>query len=59
MATQMIKPTLSAYPNGCCPDCGGPLIGDGFRDVLHCDLAETEEVWSREPDSKPVLRQDP
>ncbi len=34
-----------------CPNCGGKLFGDGFRDVVHCEFAETYGI---EPDASPV-----
>lgn len=40
------------HPNNTCPNCGGPLLGDGYCKVFHCDAAA--DVSDREPDSKPV-----
>ncbi|AHK11730.1 hypothetical protein S144_16 [Shewanella sp. phage 1/44] len=37
----------------CCKTCGGSMIGDGFKNVLHCEFVELgDEVY--EPDSNPV-----
>ncbi len=41
--------------NGYCSKCGGDLIGDGYRDVLHCENAEPEAFEHHEPDAPPVL----
>lgn len=41
--------------NGTCPHCGSPLIGDGYKTVLHCENADLEVVWDTEPDARPVL----
>lgn len=46
---------ISMYANGECPHCGSPLIGDGYRDVLHCENAEPESYECHEPDAQPVL----
>lgn len=44
--------TLSIYPNGECPNCGGQLFGDGVSTVLRCEFADdTPDV---EPDANPV-----
>ena len=46
-------PAYSIYPNGTCPNCGGPLLGDGYRTVLHCEQAgDIDEI---EPDARPVF----
>lgn len=35
-----------------CPNCGGDMVGDGFRDVRHCERVDT--IGSGlEPDSGP------
>lgn len=38
--------------NGTCPNCGGPLHGDGWRTVLHCEFADIDGI---EPDARPVF----
>ena len=50
---------ISMYANGECPHCGSPLIGDGYRDVLHCENAEPETYEYHEPDAQPVLCANP
>ena len=40
--------------NSTCPNCGGPLAGDGYRTVLHCENADMDKVWECEPDASPV-----
>ena len=37
-----------------CPDCGGPMCGDGYTSVRHCENAETLYYWDLEPDVEPV-----
>lgn len=32
-----------------CPNCGGPLLGDGIIEVRHCRFANLEDVWDSEP----------
>lgn len=34
-----------------CPNCGGPLLGDGYTVVLHCEFAE---IRDQEPDADPI-----
>ena len=34
-----------------CPHCGGGLQGDGFREVVACEFADTDGL---EPDAGPV-----
>lgn len=41
------------HPNGTCPNCGGPLLGDGYETVLHCEFAEIPDCV--EPDAQPVF----
>ena len=39
-----------------CPNCGEPLLGDGYSTVLHCPNAEGESDTSwqyAEPDAAP------
>lgn len=38
-----------------CKDCGGTLIGDGYKTVLHCEEAQEELYSEIEPDANPVL----
>lgn len=38
-------------PNGTCSKCGGTILGDGYREVLHCENAEWSALEGREPDS--------
>lgn len=38
-----------------CKDCGGALIGDGYKTVLHCEEAPEELYNDREPDANPVM----
>ncbi len=47
------------YPNGHCANCGGPLLGDGFSRVLHCESANESDVWEAEPDAAPILCSEP
>lgn len=47
------------YPNGTCKNCGGPLLGDGFKTVLHCEFADVVDVWETEPDAAPILCPEP
>ena len=46
--------SFPVYGNGYCPKCGGDLIGDGYRDVLHCENADPESYAYHEPDAQPV-----
>lgn len=36
-----------------CPNCGGRLLGDGYRTVRHCEFSS--DVFEIEPDAAPVL----
>ena len=47
-----MKP-LSSFPSGTCPNCGGPLLGDGYTVALHCENAE--DIAEIEPDAEPVF----
>jgi hypothetical protein len=38
-----------------CPNCGGTILGDGYRVVRHCENADQQKVWEAEPDAKVVL----
>jgi len=40
--------------NGECPNCGSPLIGDGFNTVLHCENADEEAYEFSKPDATPI-----
>ena len=40
--------------NNCCKDCGGKMIGDGFTIVLHCEFADDELYFDKEPDAGPI-----
>jgi hypothetical protein len=46
---------MSPYPNGECPHCGSPLLGDGVSTILHCEFADDEHVRWAEPDYSPIL----
>jgi len=48
-------PVSSHTLNGVCPRCGGNLIGDGWRSVLHCENADLEMYEFHEPDARAVL----
>ena len=37
-----------------CKKCGGTMIGDGYTTVLHCEYADPDEYWDKEPDAEPV-----
>lgn len=37
-----------------CENCGGMMVGDGYRSVLHCEYAEWDDYAHMEPDAKPV-----
>ena len=37
-----------------CPNCGGTLIGDGYKSVVRCEFAEYEDYEFHEPDANPV-----
>lgn len=44
--------------NGTCPNCGAPLIGDGYRDVLRCENADPESYAYHEPEADPIFCSD-
>jgi len=33
-----------------CPNCGGKILGDGYREVMHCEFSTP--TGCEEPDSK-------
>ena len=37
-----------------CPNCGGLMLGDGDREVLHCEFAEWEDYRYEPPDDNPI-----
>ena len=37
-----------------CKICGGSMIGDGYSVVRHCENANDEDYWNKEPDAKAV-----
>ena len=43
-----------SQPHGTCSKCGGTILGDGYRTVLHCQNADWNAIEGREPDSGPV-----
>jgi hypothetical protein len=44
--------SLDMHPNGTCPNCGGKILGDGYRTVLHCEIAEVPD--DVEPDAMTI-----
>jgi hypothetical protein len=37
-----------------CPRCGGSMLGDGYREVFHCEFAEWHDYRWVTPDDEPV-----
>lgn len=59
--TPATKPSYSGLssPNGCCPHCGGKILGDGCTTVRHCENADLDDTarfpyGQPEPDANPV-----
>lgn len=44
------KNQTNTQPNNC-PNCGGHIIGDGYSEVFHCEFAEYDLYYDKEPDS--------
>jgi len=38
-----------------CPLCGGSIIGDGITFALHCENANEEDYYYKEPDAPITL----
>jgi hypothetical protein len=38
-----------------CKKCGSKIIGDGYSSVLHCEMAEYDSFYDKEPDSEVVF----
>ena len=47
----MTYPKLLTYRRSC-PNCGEHLIGDGYKEVIHCPYADLSLGY--EPDANPV-----
>jgi len=37
-----------------CSKCNGTLLGDGYTGVIHCENADEEKYWDKEPDANVV-----
>ncbi len=37
-----------------CPNCGGTMEGDGYTEVRHCEFAEYDDYYDKEPDADAV-----
>tara|TARA_Y100000593_G_C4136788_1_gene250160 strand:+ start:37 stop:228 length:192 start_codon:yes stop_codon:yes gene_type:complete len=37
-----------------CSKCNGALIGDGYTTVMHCENADEDKYYGKEPDAKVV-----
>jgi hypothetical protein len=38
-----------------CSKCGGNMLGDGYREVIHCEQSEWKDYRYLEPDAEPIL----
>jgi uncharacterized protein (DUF983 family) len=38
-----------------CPNCGGTILGDGYTVVQHCEFADYDKYYDKEPDSNTIL----
>ena len=38
-----------------CPLCGGTIEGDGYTTALHCEFANEEDYYDKEPDASITL----
>jgi len=52
--TSLNSAHAAPYRRQVCPHCGGDLIGDGYTTVVHCELADENEVACAEPDANPI-----
>ena len=60
---EQARAKVKAYPrlalgdslNGCCPICGGGMVGDGYTSILRCENAVEDEIGYMAPDEGPVF----
>ena len=46
---------FARFMSNVCNDCGGALIGDGYKTVLHCEEVPEELYSESEPDANPIM----